>query len=145
MMKYRNNQHQLSLVKLHIITYVALYIRAAFSQCAEGIILQDIVDLFSPSGISNISGGIGFQVLLEISIDHNGGNSPCVCDMYMYKTRVVYLDKALADITAFKALARSFQSQLKIVSGPLKRCKVTCGSTEVSPDTCTAGKVLLPS
>ena len=31
--------------------------------------------------------------MLKIFVDHNDGNSPCVCDIY--KTRVVYLEKAL--------------------------------------------------
>ena len=70
--------------------------------------------------------------LLEIHIDHNNEHSPCIC--YIYKTRVLNFEKALAELTASKTLARSSQSEIKKIRGPLKRCKVTSGSIVVSPD-----------
>ena len=90
------------------------------------------INLFSSSGIQH-QWSSRISSLLEISIDRNDGHSPCVCDIC--KTRVVYLEKALADLTAFKTLARSSQSGVEKVRGPLKRCKVTSGSMGVSPDT----------
>ena len=71
--------------------------------------------------------------MLEISVDHNNGHSPCIC--YIYKTRVVYLEKPLADFTASKTLAKSSQSELRKVRSSLKRCKVTRCPMGVSPDT----------
>lgn len=100
--------------------------------CNTATTTKRSLNLFSSSGIRH-QWSSRISSLLEISIDRSDGQSPCVCDIC--KNRVVYLEKALVDLAAFKTLARSSPSQLQKVRGPLKRCKVTSGSVGVSPDT----------
>ena len=62
------------------------------------------LNLFSSSNIQN-QWSSRISSLLEISIDCSDGHSPCVCDIC--KKWIVFPEKALGDLTAFKVLAKS--------------------------------------
>ena len=68
--------------------------------------------------------------LLDIPVDSSDQLPPHVC--FKCLTRVVSLEKASANLTAFKSSARSVMEQ---ALRPLKRTKETSGEVNVSPNT----------
>ena len=84
--------------------------------------------LFSTLGIQQ-KWSCRISSLLEITVDKNDGLSAYIC--YQCKNRIVHLEKSLADLSAFKALAKSSSC----ATGNLKHCKVTSAEVGVSPDT----------
>ena len=71
--------------------------------------------------------------LLDIPVDSSDQLPPHVC--FKCLTRVVSLEKASANLTAFKRSARSVMEQ---ALRPLKRTKETSGEVNVSPNTLRA-------
>ena len=60
--------------------------------------------------------------LLEVQVDCDDRLSPYICDSC--KNRLISL----------RNLAKASKSQLEMIRGPLKRCKLTSGNVGVSPD-----------
>ena len=86
--------------------------------------------LFSASAVKNKwASRIG--QLLEIPVDK--AITPYMCEMC--KGRLINLEKAVADLAAFKDLAKHSREALVKVKGLLKRTRVTSGDVGVSPDT----------
>ena len=86
------------------------------------------VSLFSKSGIRQ-KWASRICALLEVPVDIQDGLPEHICDNC--RNRVVSLEKAAADLAAFKHLARSSYDN----RGVLKRTKNTSDEVGVSPDT----------
>ena len=100
--------------------------------CTTETTTKRSINLFSSSGIQH-KWSSRISSLLEVSIDCNDRLSQYFCDNC--KNRIVSLEKSLADLTAFRVLAKSSLSKQEKIRGPVKRYKVTSGSVGVSPDT----------
>lgn len=70
--------------------------------------------------------------LLGVHLVDTDRISPYMCDMC--RTRLLSLEKALADLESFKQLAKRSTVALSTI-GPLKRTRVTGSDVGVSPDT----------
>ena len=89
------------------------------------------VKLFSHAGLAK-QWPSRITALLGILVEKDDGISPVICDTCT--TRIHSLEKAAADLTAFKEMARCSRGFLE-PRGPLKRAKATSGDVGVSPDT----------
>ena len=68
-------------------------------------------------------------------MDEDEWISPYVCNNIMCTPRLENLEKANADLQAFRELA---QCSLEAQTNPMKRTRVTSGEVGVSPDTARA-------
>ena len=99
--------------------------------CRAVVAANRAVQLFSNAGLAK-QWPSRITALLGIPVEKDDGISPLICDAC--KTRVHSLEKAAADLTAFKEMARCSSGVLG-PRGPLKRTKATSGDVGVSPDT----------
>ena len=90
------------------------------------------MSLFSATGIQQ-RWASRIESLLDVPVSNRDGLSGYICQKC--KIRLVSLEKAAADLNAFKQLANCSRSALERVRGPLKRPKCTSSDTGVSPDT----------
>ena len=75
------------------------------------------------------------STLLKVAVDEDEWISPYVCNNSMCTPRLENLEKANADLQAFRELA---QCSLEAQTNPMKRTRVTSGEVGVSPDTARA-------
>ena len=100
--------------------------------CRDLVASNRAVSLFSATGIQQ-RWASRIESLLDVPVSSCDGVSGYICQKC--KIRLVSLEKAAADLKAFKQLANCSISALERVRGPLKRPKCTSSDTGVSPDT----------
>ena len=100
--------------------------------CRDLVASNRAASLFSVTGIQQ-QWASRIESLLGIPVSNRDGLSSYICQKC--KTRIVSLEKAAADLKAFRQLANCSRSALERVRGPLKRQKCTSSDIGVSPDT----------
>ena len=100
--------------------------------CRDLVASNRAVSLFSVTGIQQ-QWAFRIESLLGVPVRNCDGVSGYICQKC--KIRIVSLEKAAADLKAFKQLANCSRSALERVRGPLKRPKCTSSDIGVSPDT----------
>ena len=100
--------------------------------CRDLVASNRAVSLFSVTG-SQHQWPSRIENLLSVPVSDCDGLSSYICQKC--KVRIVSLEKAAADLKAFKELASCSRSALERVRGPLKRPKCTSSDIGVSPDT----------
>lgn len=98
--------------------------------CRANVDAKRTAHMFTVKGLRN-KWASRISTLLHVAVDENDRLSPHVCNMCT--RRVEYLEKAAADLKAFKELARCSLTAGQV--NPLKRTRVTSGEVGVSPDT----------
>lgn len=102
--------------------------------CRSTVSNRSTVHLFTARGLKN-KWASRISTILSIPVEKDERVSPHVC--CMCTRRIETLERAAADLQAFKELAKSSLDALQS-RGPLKRTRVTSGEVGVSPDTVRA-------
>ena len=100
--------------------------------CQDLVASNRAVSLYSATGIQQ-QWASRIESLLDVPVSNHHGLSGYICQKC--KIRLVSLEKAAADLNAFKQLANCSRSAVERVRGPLKRPECTSSDTGVSPDT----------